>query len=147
MTKLSGAEKPRRELDSKVPEIQLPVLYNKGGKEVRASGVRFTPRGCVVVTKSPHTCGTTFSLKITNPKSNRSIQVDSSVILRKSFATKSNWSMVVRFMNVSEREWDEMNQILTDAAAGPVSNGESKFLKSPIRQAILRYFNVKKLVS
>lgn len=128
------------------PKVQVPVSYNKGGRQVKANGTRFSPKGCVIYTKNPHTCGTAFSLKITNPQSNKSIQVDSSVVLRKRFDGAKKWGMVVRFINVSEGEKDKIRQILSQAAAIPESASDSKYLKTPIGQAILRYFNLKKLM-
>jgi hypothetical protein len=53
--------------------------------------------------------------------------------------------MVVRFMNLSKSEKDEIGEILSQATAIPKTAGESKYLKTPIGQAILRYFNLKKL--
>ena len=129
-----------------VPEVRLPVFYNKGGRQVKANGTRFSPKGCVIYTRNPHDCGTSFSLKITNPNLNKSIQVDSSVILRKRFADNKNWGMVVRFMNLTEGLKDEIHQVLCQATAIPGSASESKYLKTPIGQAILRYFNLKKLL-
>jgi hypothetical protein len=129
-----------------VPEIQLPVFYNKGGRRVEANGTRFSPKGCVIYTNIPHNCGTSFSLRITNPHSNKTIQVDSSVILKKRFDSAKKWGMVVRFMNLSTSEKDEIYDILSRAPAIPKTATESKYLKTPIGQAILRYFNLKKLI-
>jgi hypothetical protein len=130
----------------RVPEIQLPVFYNKGGRRVQANGTRFSPKGCVIYTNIPHNCGTSFSLRITNPHSNKTIQVDSSVILKKRFDSAKKWGMVVRFMNLSTSEKDEIYDILSRAPRIPKAATESKYLKTPIGQAILRYFNLKKLI-
>jgi len=113
---------------------------------VKANGTRLSPKGCVVYTKSPHDCGTSFSLKITNPQSDKSIQVDSSVIMRKRFDAANRWSMKVRFLNLSEGERDEIRQILDDATAVSQSATDSRYLKTPVGQAILRYFSLKKLI-
>jgi hypothetical protein len=128
------------------PKVELPVFYNKGGKKVKANGTRLSPKGCVIYTRSPHDCGTSFSLMISNPHSEKSIQVDSSVIMRKRFDDAKKWSMVVRFMNLTEGERDEIRQILADAVAVSASATESRYLKTPVGQAILRYFNLKKLI-
>ena len=109
---------------------------------MKANGTRFSPKGCVVYTKSPHDCGTPFSLKITNPCSNKAIQVDSSVIMNKRFDNAKKWGMVVRFMNLTEGEKDEIHQLVAQAAA-PKTASESKYLNTPIGQAIRRYFNLK----
>ncbi len=146
MTKPWGEEESKRDRGQAVPEVQLPVFYNKGGRQVKANGTRFSPKGCVVYTKNPHNCGTSFSLKITNPQSNKCIQVDSSVILRKRFENTKKWGMVVRFINLTEGEKDKIHQILSQAAAIPESARESKYLKTPVGQAILRYFNLKRLM-
>jgi hypothetical protein len=111
------------------PEVQVPVFYN----------------GCVVYTKTPHNCGTSFSLEITHPHSSKSIKVDSSVILRKRFENTKKWGMVVRFISLTEGEKDKIYKILSQAAAIPESASESKYLNTPIGQAILRYFNLKRL--
>jgi hypothetical protein len=127
------------------PEVQVPVFYNKGGRQVKANGTRFSPKGCVVYTKTPHNCGTSFSLEITHPHSSKSIKVDSSVILRKRFENTKKWGMVVRFISLTEGEKDKIYKILSQAAAIPESASESKYLNTPIGQAILRYFNLKRL--
>ena len=146
MARAWGGRETKSEQGQKVPEIQLPVFYNKGGRRVEANGTRFSPKGCVIYTNIPHNCGTSFSLKITNPHSNKTIQVDSSVILRQRFDSAKKWGMVVRFMNLTRSEKDEIHEILSQATAMPRTAGESKYLKTPIGQAILRYFNLKKLV-
>ena len=146
MAKIPGGKGSKRERGLGAPEVQLPVFYNKGGSQVKANGTRFSPKGCVVYTKRPHDCGTSFSLKITNPQSDKSIKVDSSVIMRKRFDSAKKWGMVVRFMNLTEGEKDEIRQILTEAAALSKQVQESKYLKTPIGQAILRYFSLKKLI-
>jgi hypothetical protein len=146
MAKSWGGRETKREQGQRVPEIQLPVFYNKGGRRVEANGTRFSPKGCVIYTNTPHNCGTSFSLKITNPHSKKSVQVDSSVILRQRFDSAKKWGMVVRFMNLTKSEKDEIHEILSQATAIPRTAGESKYLKTPIGQAILRYFNLKKLV-
>jgi hypothetical protein len=66
--------------------------------------------------------------------------------LRKRFADNKNWGMVVRFMNLTEGAKDEIDQVLSQTPAIPESASESKYLKTPIGQAILRYFNLKKLI-
>ena len=144
MAKSRGGRETKRKQG--VPEIQLPVFYNKGGRRVEANGTRFSPKGCVIYTNIPHNCGTSFSLRITNPHSNKTIQVDSSVILKKRFDSAKKWGMVVRFMNLSTSEKDEIYDILSRAPAIPKTATESKYLKTPIGQAILRYFNLKKLI-
>ena len=128
-------------------KLQVPVFYKKGGMEVKAHGTRFSSKGCVVLTKRPHDCGTAFSLKITHPYSSKSINVDGSVVMRKHFAAKKNWGMVVHFMNVNETERNEIQQILADAEATPMSASDSKYLKTPIGQAILKCFNFKRLIN
>ena len=145
MAKSWGGRETKREQGRGVPEIQLPVFYNKGGRRVEANGTRFSPKGCVIYTNIPHNCGTSFSLRITNPHSNKTIQVDSSVILKKRFDSAKKWGMVVRFMNLTTSEKDEIHEILSRAPAVPRAATESKYLKTPIGQAILRYFSLKKL--
>ena len=145
MAKSWGGRGTKSEQGKRVPEIQLPVFYNKGGRRVQANGTRFSPKGCVIYTNLPHNCGTSFSLRITNPHSNKTIQVDSSVILRKRFDSAKKWGMVVRFMNLTTSEKDEIYEILSRAPAVTRAATGSKYLKTPIGQAILRYFNLKKL--
>ena len=123
-----------------------PVFYNKGGRQVKANGTRFSPKGCVVYTKSPHKSGTSFSLKITNSQSDRFIRVDSSVIMRKRLANEKEWAMMVRFMNLTADERDEIRQILADATAVSKKVVGSRYLKTPVGQTILRYFSFKKLI-
>mgnify|MGYP003565768621 CR=1 FL=1 len=145
MAKSGGGRETKSEQGQRAPEIQLPVFYNKAGRRVKANGTRFSPKGCVIYTNIPHNCGTSFSLRITNPHSKKTIQVDSSVILKKRFDSAKKWGMVVRFMNLTTSEKDEIHEILSRAPAIPIAATESKYLKTPIGQAILRYFNLKKL--
>ena len=146
MAKSRGGRDTKSEQGQGVAEIQLPVFYNKGGRRVEANGTRFSSKGCVIYTNIPHNCGTSFSLRITNPHSKKTIQVDSSVILKKRFDSAKKWGMVVRFMNLTTSDKDEIHEILSQATAIPRTAGESKYLKTPIGQAILRYFNLKKLI-
>jgi hypothetical protein len=122
--------------------VELPVSYTRGERTVRALGNRFSETGCLVLTKSPHPRGTTFSLKITNPRTKVSLQVDGSVILRKHFAARDEWGMVVRYLNLSEHEKDDLREFLGTASATP---GGARYLRSPIGQVILRYLNLRKL--
>ena len=146
MAKMPDGKGSKKDFGLGARKVQLPVFYNKGGRKVKANGARLSPKGCVIYTKSPHNCGTSFSLKITNPRSDKSIQVDSSVVMRKRFENANRWSMVVRFINLTEGERDEIRQILADATAVSKSATESRYLKTPVGQAILRYFNLKKLI-
>jgi hypothetical protein len=66
--------------------------------------------------------------------------------MRKRFQNASKWGMVVRFINLTEADRDEVEQIVDQAAAAPKPPSQSKYLKTPIGQAILRYFNLKKLI-
>jgi len=142
---LSG--KPtKKEHGAGAPAVRLPVFYNKGGREVEAYGTRFSPKGCVIYTGTPQDCGASFSLKISNPQNNKTIQVDSSVIMRKRFQNASKWGMVVKFINLTEGDRDQVEQMVAQAAAAPRQPSQSKYLKTPIGQAILRYFNFKKLI-
>ena len=128
------------------PAVKVPVFYNKGGRKVKAYGTRFSPKGCVIYTGTPQNCGTSFSLKISNPHTNKTIQVDSSVVMRKRFQNASKWGMVVKFINLTEGDRDKVEQIVAQADAVGRSQSQSKYLKTPIGQAILRYFNLKKLI-
>jgi hypothetical protein len=55
-----------------VSDAQLPIFYKKGGKTVKASATRISPKGCLILTKKPHRVGTVFSLKITDTQSKKS---------------------------------------------------------------------------
>ena len=145
MANSSSGKETKKEHGVGVPAVKLPVFYNKGGREVEAYGTRFSPKGCVIYTGTPQNCGTSFSLKISNPHTNKTIQVDSSVIMRKRFQNASKWGMVVRFINLTEEDRDKVGQIVDQAARVPKPASQSKYLKTPIGQAILRYFNLKKL--
>jgi|MudIll2142460700_1097286.scaffolds.fasta_scaffold99066_3 hypothetical protein len=136
------AEQQGRSEHLTVGLVELPVCYTKGGRTVRALGNRFSEAGCLVLTKSPHPSGTTFSLKITNPRTKVSLQVDGSVIQRKHFAARNEWGMVVRYLNLSEREKEDLREFLGTAPATPAG---SKYLRSPVGQAILRYLNLRRL--
>jgi hypothetical protein len=143
----SGRENQTKKVHGvEAPAVQLPIAYNKGGREVEGYGTRFSPKGCVIYTRTPQNCGTSFSLKISSPLTNKTIQVDSSVIMRKRFQNASKWGMVVRFINLTEADRDEVEEIVAQAATAPKPPSQSRYLKTPIGQAILRYFNLKKLL-
>ena len=146
MANSSSVKETKKEQGVGAPAVKLPVFYNKGGREVEAYGTRFSPKGCVIYTGTPQNCGTSFSLKISNPHTNKTIQVDSSVIMRKRFQNASKWGMVVKFMNLTEADRDKVEQIVAQAATVSKLPSQSKYLKTPIGQAILRYFNLKKLI-
>jgi len=146
MANYSSGKETKKEQGVGAPAVKLPVFYNKGGREVEAYGTRFSPKGCVIYTGTPQNCGASFSLKISNPHTNKTIQVDSSVIMRKRFQNASKWGMVVRFINLTEEDRDKVEQIVDQAARVPKPASQSKYLKTPIGQAILRYFNLKKLI-
>jgi len=146
MTNSSRVKESKKEHGVGAPAVKLPVFYNKGGREVEAYGTRFSPKGCVIYTGTPQNCGALFSLKISNPHNNKAIQVDSSVIMRKRFHNANKWGMVVRFINLTEADRDKVEQIFAQAAAVARPPSQSKYLKTPIGQAILRYFNLKKLI-
>jgi len=146
MANYSSGKETKKEQGVGAPAVKLPVFYNKGGREVEAYGTRFSPKGCVIYTGTPQNCGASFSLKISNPHTNKTIQVDSSVIMRKRFQNASKWGMVVRFINLTEADRDKVEKIVAQAATAPKPASQSKYLKTPIGQAILRYFNLKKLI-
>ena len=146
MTNSSRCKVTKKEHGVGEPAVKLPVFYNKGGREVEAYGTRFSPKGCVIYTGTPQNCGTSFSLKISNPYTQKSIQVDSSVIMRKRFQNASKWGMVVKFINLTQADRDKVEQIVAQGATVAKPPSQSKYLKTPIGQAILRYFNLKKLI-
>jgi hypothetical protein len=146
MANSGGGKETTKEHGVGPSTVQLPIAYNKGGREVEGYGTRFSPKGCVIYTRTPQNCGTSFSLKISSPLTNKTIQVDSSVIMRKRFQNAGKWGMVVRFINLTEADRDEVGKIVAQAAAAPKPPSQSRYLKTPIGQAILRYFNLKKLI-
>jgi hypothetical protein len=109
-------------------DVQLPVSYKQSGKTVAARATRFSPKGCLVLTKKPHQVGTVFSLKITNPKSKRSIQVDSLVSLRKLSSANKRWGMLLQFINLTKRDREELCQVLADPGEPPKTSIKSKYL-------------------
>ena len=146
MANSSSVKNTKKEYRAGAPAVKLPVFYNKGGREVEAYGTRFSAKGCVIYTGTPQNCGTSFSLKISNPHTNKTVQVDSSVIMRKRFQNARKWGMVVKFINMTEADRDKVGQIVAQAASIPKPPSQSKYLKTPIGQVILRYFNLKKLI-
>jgi hypothetical protein len=114
------------ELD--ISDVKLLVSYNKGGKTVTAGVTRFSPKGCIVFTKNPHRLGTAFSMKITNAKSKRSVQVDGSVASRNYFTDDKHWGMSINFMNLSEEDMEELRQVITDQRKAPKKSVKSKYL-------------------
>ena len=129
-----------------IAEISLPVFYNKGGKTVRAVASRFSTKGCHIYTRLAPPKGTVFSLQVKNPRTGKSIQVDSSVVQCKRCAIKNHWGMILHFMNLSGSEREEIRQILEDASAAPVPKKETGYIKSRIGQALLKHFSKKRTV-
>jgi hypothetical protein len=129
-----------------IAEIRLPVFYNKGGKTIQAIGSRFSTKGCHIYTRLAPPKGTVFSLQVKNPRTGKSIQVDSSVVQCKRCAIKNHWGMILRFMNLSGSEREEIRQILEDASGGSIPKKEPRYIKSRIGQALLKHFGKKRTV-
>ena len=138
--RLRPAEAPQ------IADISLPVFYNKGGKTVQAIGSRFSTKGCHIYTRLAPPKGTVFSLQVKNPRTGKSIQVDSSVVQCKRCLIKNHWGMILRFMNLSGSEREEIRQILEEASAAPLPQKEPKYIKSRIGQALLKHFGKKRTV-
>ena len=129
-----------------IADISLPVFYNKGGKTVQAIGSRFSTKGCHIYTRLAPPKGTVFSLQVKNPRTGKSIQVDSSVVQCKRCLIKNHWGMILRFMNLSGSEREEIRQILEDASATSIPKKEPRYIKSKIGQALLKHFGRKRTV-
>jgi hypothetical protein len=129
-----------------VAEVSLPVFYNRGGKTVKATGSRFSTRGCHLYTKLAPPSGSVFSLKVENPQTGKSIRVDSSVVQRKRCVIKNQWGMILRFMNLSGPDREEIKQILLEASGAENPEKEPKYIKSKIGQALLKHFTKKRTI-
>ncbi len=129
-----------------VAEISLPVFYNRGGKTVKATGSRFSTKGCHLYTKLAPPSSPVFSLEVQNPQTGKSIRVDSSVVQRKRCAIKNQWGMILRFMNLSGPDREEIKQILLDASGAANPKKEPKYIKSKIGQALLKHFTKKRTI-
>jgi len=129
-----------------IADIRLPVFYNKDGKTIRAVGSRFSTRGCHLYTKLAPPKGSVFSLKVENPRTGKYVHVDSSVVQCKRCAFKNHWGMVLRFMNLSGSERNEIRQILEEASDVTGENKEPRYIKSKIGQALLKHFTKKRTV-
>jgi hypothetical protein len=129
-----------------IADISLPVFYNKGGKTVQAIGSRFSTKGCHIYTRLAPPKGSVFSLQVKNPRTGKSIQVDSSVVQCKRCLIKNHWGMILRFMNLSNSEREEIRQILEDASASSIPKKEPQYIKSRIGQALLKHFSRKRTV-
>jgi hypothetical protein len=90
--------------------------------------------------------GSVFSLQVKNPRTGKSIQVDSSVVQCKRCLIKNHWGMILRFMNLTGSEREEIRQILEEASAAPPPQKEPKYIKSRIGQALLKHFGKKRTV-
>jgi hypothetical protein len=141
---------PQRELGpTKAPQIadiSLPVFYNNGGKTVQAVGSRFSTRGCHIYTRLAPPKGSVFSLQVKNPRTGKSIQVDSSVVQCKRCLIKNHWGMILRFMNLSGSEREEIRQILEEASVAGKVEKKPSYIKSKIGQALLKHFTKKRTV-
>jgi hypothetical protein len=111
-----------------VSDVQLPASYKSGGKTIKASATRISPKGCLILTKRPHRLGTVFSLKITDTKSKKSIQVDGSVTGRKLSYSKKHWGMLIQFINLTEGNRKKLRQVLADSSEASEKSIKSKYL-------------------
>ena len=148
VTSQEGDKKPEVVLTEtpQIADISLPVFYNKGGKTVKAIGSRFSTKGCHIYTKLAPPTGTVFSLQVKNPRTGKSIQVDSSVVRCKRCGIKNHWGMILRFMNLSGSEREEIRQILEDSSTASITKKEPRYIKSRIGQALLKHFSRKRTV-
>jgi hypothetical protein len=129
-----------------IADVHLPVFYHKNGKTIRAVGSRFSTRGCHLYTELAPPKGSVFSLKVENPRTGKCVHVDSSVVQCKRCAYKNHWGMVLRFMNLSGTDRDEIRQILKEASGVAEQKKEPKYTKSKIGQALLKHFTKKRTV-
>lgn len=129
-----------------IADISLPVFYNNGGKTVQAVGSRFSTKGCHIYTRLAPPKGSVFSLQVRNPRTGKSIQVDSSVVQCKRCLIKNHWGMILRFMNLSGSEREEIRQILEEASTAVKPEKEPRYIKSRIGQALLKHFSKKRTV-
>jgi hypothetical protein len=113
---------------------------------VKATGSRFSTKGCHLYTKLAPPSGSVFSLKVENPQTGKSIRVDSSVVKRKRCVIKNQWGMILRFMNLSGSDREEIKQILLDASGAANPKKEPKYIKSKIGQALLKHFTKKRTI-
>ena len=125
---LPAKARTRPDSESDTLNIQLPASYQKGGKTVAAHATRFSPKGCLVLTKKPHRVGTVFSLRISNPKSKKSIQVDGLVSLRKLSSANKRWGMLIQYLNLTQKGREELRQLLADPGQIPKTSAKSKYL-------------------
>ena len=129
-----------------IADFNMPVFYNKGGQTIKASGSRFSTKGCHLYTKFTPPTGAVFSLKMKNPRTGKSIQVDSSVVQCKRCAIKNHWGMIVRFMNVTKTDQEEIREILHEASGAKKSEKGMQYLKTKIGKALLGNLSRKKSI-
>ena len=126
-----------------VANVRMPVFYNKGGQTVEALGSRFSTRGCHLRTRLAPPTGAVFSLKMRNPRTGKFIKVDSSVIKCKRFIDQNRWGMIVRFMNLTKADREEIRKILQSATYATRREKGMRYLGTRIGRAILGHFNRK----
>lgn len=124
----------------KAADARIAVSYKHRGKRVAASGMRFSTKGCHVYTKTPLSPGAVFSLQITNPRTRGVIQVDSSVMRRTYSATNKYWGMVLRFMNLTDSERQQIRRMLEDSEV----DAHTKYQRITIGEAVRRFFSRRK---
>ena len=111
-----------------VSHVQLPVSYKSGGKTVKANATRFSPKGCLILTKKPLRVGTVFSLKTTDAKSKKFIQLEGSVTGRRRSSSKKHWGMLIQFINLTEGNRKRLRQVLANAGKASEKSITSKYL-------------------
>ena len=113
---------------------------------MKATGSRFSTKGCHLYTKLAPPSGSVFSLKVENPQTGKSIRVDSSVVQRKRCVIKNQWGMILRVMNLSGSDREEIKQILLEASGAANPKNKPKYIKSKIGQALLKHFTKKRTI-
>jgi hypothetical protein len=117
--------------------VKFPAYYNQGGRAVEACGTNLSSQGCVILSKKRPPTGGMFSLRINNPDTGRSIQVDCSIIQCKHLFESKHWGTMLRFMHLSDEKREEIRKIMARAAGAK----ESRLQKTKIGQVIQKYFN------
>ena len=143
---VSAEQKLESSHTPQIAEVRLPVFYNKGGKTVKAVGSRFSTRGCHLYTKLAPPKGAVFSLKVENPRTGKSVHLDSSVVQSKRCHVNNHWGMILRFMNISGTAREEIREILQDASGTANPEKEPRYIKSKIGQALLKHFTKKRTI-
>jgi hypothetical protein len=141
---LDQSRGPAADGAAKSARVKIVAYYNQDGKSVEAYGTKLSTQGCLIFSKQRLPSGRVFSLKMRNPLTGGFIQVDSSVIQCQHLPERKHWGTMLRFMNLTADNREQIRKIVAKAAAEQSPENQARPQKTGIGQVIQRYFGWRK---